>query len=184
MTTPIKWLETQVRLERTCYLILDSCGQLDERSNLVNELGVERYRNLYLETPVAALASIGPYLFKLAYYHSAALLDLLNQPRRNWGWLASSANGDLEVITEHWQARLMKRQPPNQAVYRFHDNRVLGNALEFLLNEEYPAYLGPLSSVCYWHEEQWNVADNPTPGFHPLPFSPTWHRAPTPGALA
>jgi hypothetical protein len=69
---------------------------------------------------------------------------------------------------------------PNQAVYRVHDNRVLGRALAFLQPEQRADFLGPIASVCYWHADQWTVTDNPDPGEHPLPLDPAWLKTPTP----
>ncbi|MFJ7313245.1 DUF4123 domain-containing protein [Pseudomonas sp. NPDC098747] len=183
MTIPQQWLQAQAQLGRTLYLVLDSYGQLDERAELVNELGAKRYRSLYSGTAAESLASVGPYLFQLGTAQSMSLQALLDAPERHWGWLASSASADLEAVAAHWRARLVMRQPPNQAVYRFHDNRVLGRALAHLSVEERPAYLGALTSVCYWHAEQWMVTDNPAPGSYPLPLDPAWHHPPVPEAI-
>ena len=74
----------------------------------------------------------------------------------------------------------MTGERPNLAVYRVHDNRVLGRALAHLQPEQYAALLGPVSSICYWHAGQWNIADNPDPGEHPLPIDPPWLQTPVP----
>jgi hypothetical protein len=183
MTIPQQWLQAQTQLGRTLYVVLDSYGQLDERVELVNELGAKRYRSLYIGTPAESLASVGPYLFQLDTAQPMSLQALLDAPDRHWGWLASSASADLEAVAAHWRARLVMRQPPNEAVYRFHDNRVLARALAHLSAEERPAYLGSLASVCYWHAEQWTVTDNPAPGIYPLPLDPAWHHTPAPEAI-
>jgi hypothetical protein len=174
MNTLTHWLNDQTKLGRHLYLVLDSDGQLDERNALAGELVTEQYRNLYLGTPADSLAAVGPYIFQLDTAEHPPLKALFSSPERHWGWLASSASGDLEVLTRHWQARLVTGQRPNQALYRFHDNRVLGRALAYLQPEQRPDYLGPLISVCYWQAEQWVVTDNPVPGDHPLPFDPAW----------
>ncbi len=183
MTILKQWLQAQTKLDRTLYLVLDSYGQLDERSELVNELGAERYHSLYVGTPAESLVNVGPYLFQLGSPVPISLQALLDAPERHWGWLASSAGAGLETVAAHWRARLVMQAPPNQAVYRFHDNRVLARALAHLSAEECPAYLGPLASVCYWHAEQWTIADNPAPGIYPLPQDPAWHHTPTPEAI-
>lgn len=182
MSTLGQWLQEQTRQGRCLYLVLDSDGQLDERNALVDALGVEQYRNLYTGTPADSLANVAPYLFQLGTPEHPALQALLNTPQRHWGWLASCANADLDGLARHWQNRLVTGERPNQALYRFHDNRVLGRALASLQPGQRPDYLGPMTSVCYWQAEQWMVADNPDPGAHPLPADPAWCHTPTPEA--
>lgn len=177
-----QWLQEQTRWGRHLYLVLDSDGQLDERNALISELGDGQYRNLYLGTPADSLANVAPYLFQLASVEHPALLALLNKPERHWGWLASGASSDLDGLTAHWQDRLVTGARPNQALYRFHDNRVLGRALACLQPEQRPDYLGPITSVCYWQAEQWIVINNPDPSQHSLPLAPAWLNTPMPEA--
>ena len=180
MSTLEQWLQEQTRQGRHLYLVLDSDGQLDERNGLVSELDVDHYRNLYRGTPAESLANVAPYLFQLDVVEHPALRALLNTPNRHWGWLASAASADLDALTAHWQNRLVTGERPNQALYRFHDNRVLGRALAYLQPEQRAQYLGLMTSVCYWQAEQWTVTDNPDPGIHPLPTDPAWCHTPTP----
>lgn len=182
MNTLTHWLNDQTKLGRHLYLVLDSDGQLDERNLLASELGIEQYRNLYMGTAADSLASVAPYLFQLDTVEHPILQALLNAPERHWGWIASAANTDLDALPLHWQNRLVTGERPNQALYRFHDNRVLGRALAFLQPEQRPDYLGPLASICYWQAEQWAVTDNPNPGIRPLPLDPAWCHTPTPEA--
>jgi hypothetical protein len=182
MNTLEQWLQEQTKQGRHLYLVLDSDGQLDERNALVSELGVDQYRNLYIGTPADSLANVAPYLFHLDAVEHPALQAMLNTPDRHWGWLASAASSDLDALALHWQNRLVTGERPNQALYRFHDNRVLGRALAYLQPEQRPDYLGPITSVCYWQAEQWTVTDNPNPGVHPLPTDPAWCHTPTPEA--
>ena len=181
--SPLKqWLQEQTRQGRHLYLVLDSDGQLDERNGLVSELGTDHYRNLYSGTPADSLANVAPYLFRLDTVEHPALQTLLKSPDRHWGWLASAASADLDGLTAHWQNRLVTGERPNQALYRFHDNRVLGRALAYLQPEQRADYLGLMTSVCYWQAEQWTVTDNPDPGTYPLPTDPAWSHTPTPEA--
>ncbi|VVP53168.1 DUF4123 domain-containing protein [Pseudomonas fluorescens] len=182
MSTLEHWLQEQTNQGRRLYLVLDSDGQLDERKALASELGSEQYRNLYMGTPADSLANVAPYLFQLTSAEHPTLQALLNTPERHWGWLASAAHTDLDTLTRHWRERLVTGERPNQALYRFHDNRVLGRALAYLQPEQYPEYLGPMTSVCYWQAEQWTVSDNPDPGQHPLSLEPAWLNTPTPQA--
>jgi hypothetical protein len=183
MSTLEQWLDTQAQPGRLLYLVLDADGQLDERNALANELGPDRYRNLYIGTPAESLTNIGPYLFQLASLDHPVVQALLKRPERHWGWLASAAETDLDAITTHWQERLVTAERQNQALYRLHDNRVLGRALAYLRSEQYPEYLGPMISVCYWQAQQWTVTDNPNPGMHPLPSDPAWLKTPAPEAI-
>ncbi|WP_223542871.1 DUF4123 domain-containing protein [Pseudomonas sp. GL-B-12] len=178
-----QWLRAQAEQGRHIYLVLDSDGQLDERNALIAELGSDQYRNLYVGTPADSLADVAPYLFQLESAEHPALQALLNAPERNWGWLASAENNDLCALATHWQERLVTGERPNQALYRFHDNRVLGRALAYLQSGQNPEYLGPIASVCYWQAEQWIVTDNPEPGQYPLPSAPAWLSTPTPEAI-
>jgi len=179
--TPVKrWLHEQNRAGRDLYLMLDVDGQLDERTALPGDLGVERYRNLYAGTAANALAQSGPLLFQIDSIGYPAIQALLDTPERNWGWLASASHFELDAVAAHWRERVMTGERPNLAIYRVHDNRVLGRALAHLQPQQYAELLGPMVSVCYWHDEQWRVADNPDPGMHPLPADPPWLQTPTP----
>lgn len=182
MKTLQQWLHEHARQGRCLYLVLDSDGQLEQRAALIAELGYERCRAIYRNTPAQALANAGPYLFQLDRADSAPLVELLNAPEANWGWLASGANTDLDGLTEHWRSRSVSGEYPDQALYRFHDNRVLGRALAHMPPADHPGYLGPAASVCYWQTEHWTVTQNPDPGSYPLPPEPAWLHIPTPQA--
>ncbi|KAF2389276.1 MULTISPECIES: DUF4123 domain-containing protein [Pseudomonas] len=175
-----QWLRQQTRAGRDLYLMLDSDGQMDERTALISELGVDRHRNLYVGTPASALAQSGPLLFQIDPVGHPVIRTLLDTPERNWGWLASASHVDLDVLAAHWRERVITGERPNLAVYRAHDNRILGRALAHLQPEQYADFLGPMASVCYWDAGQWRVADNPDPGEHPLPAAPPWLQTPTP----
>lgn len=183
MNTLDQWLHEQTRQERHLYLVLDSDGQLEERDALASDLGPGRYRNLYAGTPAASLAGIAPYLFQLVTTGHAVLQALLDTPERHWGWLASAASADLNSLTIHWQQRLVTGERPDQALYRFHDNRVLARALAHLEPDQRPDYLGLMASVCYWQDGQWLVTDNPKPSVHQVPINPAWCHVPPPDAL-
>lgn len=177
-----QWLHAQAEQGRHIYLVLDSDGQLEERNALIAELGNDQYRNLYVGTPANSLVEMAPYLLRLESAGHPTVQALLNTPERNWGWLASAENNDLDVLATHWQDRLVVGERPNQSLYRFHDNRVLGRALDFLQPEQRPDYLGPLASVCYWQADQWKIVYNLDPGVYPLPSDLAWLNTPIPEA--
>ncbi len=184
MNTLEQWLQEQSLQGRHLYLMLESDGQQDECNSLARDLQTDQCRNLYVGTPADSLSNVGPYLFQIDSMAHPAIQALLKTPERHWGWLASSTSSDLDVLVEHWQARLIIGERPNQAVYRFHDNRVLTRALAHLQPEQRPDYLGPITSVCYWQTEQWSVADNPDPAPRPLPADPAWLSTPIPAPIA
>ena len=178
-----QWLLEQSRSGRDLYLMLDTGAQPEERIALASELGAGQYRNLYVGTAANSMAPAGPFLFRIETVRHPVIQALLDTPERHWGWLASAANADLDAMATHWRDRLVTGERPPQAVYRFHDNRVLGRALSYLQPEQRAAYLGPIASVCCWHPEQWTVTDNPDPGEHPLPLDPAWLKTPTPDSV-
>ncbi|MGO2768339.1 DUF4123 domain-containing protein [Pseudomonas taetrolens] len=181
--SPWQWIEEQHRQGRELCLILDSLGEMETRQTLLNGRACDRYASVYDQTSVARLANAGPYLILLSRADTEALSGLLGAPERNWGWLASIAQGDLPALLEHWRQRFLLGSRPNQALYRFHDNRTLTRALDHLSPDAFPPYLGPTISLCYWQGEHWLALDNPEPGEYPLPAMPEWLQVPTPGRL-
>ncbi|WP_434594267.1 DUF4123 domain-containing protein [Pseudomonas sp. R4-83] len=175
-----QWLHAQTRGGCELYLMLETAGQGAEHAALTRDLGTEQFRPLYTGTAAESLGSSGPLLLRLDSVQHPAIQTLLATPERHWGWLASARHVELDVLTAHWRERVVTGERPNLAVYRVHDNRVLGRALAHLQPEQYAAFLGPFTSVCYWHTEQWHTADNPDPGLHPLPIDPPWLQTPTP----
>jgi len=177
-----QWLEAQRRKGRTVYLMLDSEGQRQARDALTATLGYDEYMGIYAHTPAAALTLAGPYLLPLDPQHPTTQ-KLVTTPEQHWGWLASSEY-PMQALVEHWRQRLIVGESSSQALYRFHDNRVLGRALAALPEGEYPSYLGPVASVCYWADDRWATTDNPSPGLYPLPLSPAWLHQPQPPAVS
>ena len=182
MSTAEQWLHAQTRQGRYLYLVLDSEGQLAERKMLLKELEVSQYNSFYSSTAVSEMASNGPYILQLDTADHSVINTLIQNPERHWGWLASAEKNDLDAITRHWRQRMLTGERPHLALYRFHDNRVLGRALAHLQPAQYCAYLGPIVSVCYWFAQQWTITENPAPGEYSLPPEPAWLTVPTPAA--
>lgn len=176
----LHWLIEQHRADRLLCLVLDSQNEREMRQRWLKSSRYEQYASVYGETVVAELADTGPFLFTFDQPDDRRLDALLNRPDSHWGWLASLGQGELKAWVRHWQERLLVGARPHQALYRFHDNRVLARALEHLPPEALPAYLGPAISVCYWQGSQWQSTDNPAPGTCPLPDSPPWLHLPMP----
>ena len=179
---PGQWMDQQHQAGHRLCLILE--GQHEACRRLLAMRDVSQYRSLYAETDLAELAGQGPVILLLEQMNEPALLGLLQQPENNWGWLGSLPSEDLDVVTRHWRDRLLVGPEGAQSMYRFHDNRTLARALAYLRAEHWPQFLGPLFSVCYWHEERWRTADNPAPGEHPVPNPAPWLNTPNPNAEA
>lgn len=182
---PGQWAAQQHQAGRRLCLILE--GNNEACQPLLATRDVSQYRSLYAETDLAELAELageGPVILLLEQMNEPALLGLLQQPENNWGWLGSLPSEDLAVVTRHWRDRLLVGLEGTQSMYRFHDNRTLARALAYLRPEHRPAFLGPLVSVCYWHEEHWCMADNPAPGEDPVPAPAPWLNTPNPNAEA
>ncbi|KAA0943834.1 MULTISPECIES: DUF4123 domain-containing protein [unclassified Pseudomonas] len=179
---PRQWMIDQLKLDHALCLILDSEGEFDARQALLNTCQPDQHRSVYSETQVSALADAGPFIFLIDNPDDGRIKELLKVPERNWGWLASIRKDDLPALTQHWRERIIIGTRPNQALYRFHDNRVLTRALGHIPEEARPEYLGPAISVCYWEGARWEVTHNPVPGEHPLPADPMWLNIPLPAS--
>ena len=179
-TLPRQWMNEQRRLGHELCLVLDSQNERETRQLLLKSSGHDQYLSVYNATTLANLADVGPFIFTLNQSGDSRLDDLLKHPDRNWGWLASVEKGALRELVNHWQQRLIVGTRPYQALYRFHDNRVLSRVLKHMPPEEYPAFLGPAISACYWDDAAWNTAHNPAPGKYPVPENPLWLRTPLP----
>ncbi|MGX9761637.1 DUF4123 domain-containing protein [Pseudomonas shahriarae] len=179
LRTPGQWMTQQQQAGRRLCLILE--GNSNARQPLMAPRNLGQCCSLY---GGSALAADGPVILLVEQFDEPALVGLLEHPEMNWGWLGSLPDADLGDVIEHWQARMLVGPPGNQALYRFHDNRTLGRALASVPVAQWPAYLGPLISVCYWHEEQWSCANNPAPGKYPIPDPAPWLNIPNPQASA
>ncbi|WP_371919578.1 DUF4123 domain-containing protein [Pseudomonas sp. BBP2017] len=169
---------------RTLCLVLDAEGARDTHLALLNRQDPDQYYSVYRDTQACGLADAGPFIFILDNSDDDRVNALLETPQRNWGWLASIAQGERLELLKHWRERLIIGFRPNQALYRFHDNRVLSRALRHLPEDLLPAYLGPAISVCYWQGEGWQVTANPVPGHYAVPEHPAWLRIPAPATQA
>ena len=181
-TPPNQWMVQQIQAGRRLCLILE--GDNAARQPMLAARDLSAYCSLYAHTPLAEIATTGPVILLLEQMGEPALLDLLEQPETNWGWLGCIPTTDLSSLTHHWRERLLVGPAGHQSLYRFHDNRTLARALDYLPLQDWAAFLGPLISVCYWHENRWHSVDNPAPGEYPVPDPAPWLKAPNPNARA
>ena len=179
---PRRWMAQQLQNGHRLCLIVE--GGHEARQPLLAGCAPSHYCNLYSDTAAAELAGSGPIILLLEQINEPALADLLQHPESNWGWLASLSATDLTDVARHWRERLLTGPEGQQALYRIHDNRTLARALAHLAKEHWPVYLGPLISVCYWHEGHWCHHENPAPGDYPAPRLPPWLDTPNPQAEA
>jgi hypothetical protein len=179
-TQPRQWLLEHLRLGHALCVILDADGEQPMLQTLIKNSRPDQYLSVFSKTLIADLSEVGPFVFTLDNPNDKNLQELLNRPDSHWGWLASLPKGHLPQLVGHWRERLIAGERPHQAVYRFHDNRVLARALAYLPVEAHAAYLGPANSVCYWQGERWEHIDNPSPGIHPVPEVPLWLQVPIP----
>ncbi|WP_297843706.1 DUF4123 domain-containing protein [Pseudomonas sp.] len=176
---PNQWMAEQSRLARSTYLIFDSEGERETYQALLALEPTPNYISVYAQTPISAIAT-GPLILQISSAMKPLLNSLLDTPERNWGWLVSCKGDQLTAMAEHWRARIIIGQRPEQSLYRFHDNRVLARALNHLKPEALPEYLGPIAGVLYWDGMKWTTVENPSPGVYPVPSNPGWLGVPAP----
>ncbi|MEX5629896.1 DUF4123 domain-containing protein [Pseudomonas marginalis] len=179
---PSRWMSQQQQAGHRLCLMLE--GNHAACQSMLAARGFPAYCRLYAQTPLAEMAMAGPVILLLDQVGEPALLDLLQEPEMNWGWLGSLPDADLTDMSRHWRDRLLVGPENNRTLYRLHDNRTLARALNHLGLEHWPAFLGPLISVCYWHEGSWHCGDNPAPGDYPVPEPAPWLNTPNPNASA
>lgn len=169
-----QWMTERRRMGDGIYLVLDSQREREARQALLQGSRFEQFQSVYGGTSVADLADAGPFVFSIEPADDRRFEGLLTRPDNHWGWLASMAQGQLPLLVSHWQERLIVGERLHQALYRFHDNRVLARALNRLSEQDLPAYLGPAKSVCYWEGAQWRTRENPSPGTYTVPAQSSW----------
>jgi hypothetical protein len=170
------WLSEQARLNRVLIIALDSLAEPNPVTSLYSAGLMQRTVQLYRGTQYTEFAPISPWLTELPNADADAFRKLLDDPQRNWGWIGSMDQADLDGLTQHWRARMIIDEDGERSLFRFQDNRVLARCLANLSETERPLLLGPISSVLYWDEEQWKSADNAKPGMYPVPNPAPWLR--------
>ncbi|CAI8795051.1 DUF4123 domain-containing protein [Pseudomonas sp. IT-347P] len=178
------WLGEQSRLNRVLILALDSLAEPNPVTSLYSAGVMQRSVQLYRRTEFAQFAAISPWLTELHNPGNEAFRKLVDDPQRNWGWIGSMDKADLDSLTQHWIARMVIDEDGERSLFRFQDNRVLARCLGNMKETEWPLLLGPISSVLYWNQDQWQSADNSRAGMYPVPIPQPWLRNPESGEQA
>jgi hypothetical protein len=179
-----QWLSEQADRQRELLLILDPLADPNPVQQLFGASLAQDYANLYLGTEFAGLSSIAPWLTRLPDSNSECLHSLLDNPKRNWGWLASVERFELSMLVQHWQERmLIEEEEGRRSLYRFQDNRVIAHHLAHLEADQRPLLMGPLAGALCWNGEAWAAFDNPAPGHYGRPFPTPWLEIADPGPV-
>lgn len=180
--TATNWLAEQRQMGRQLFLMIDGMADPDLIAALFAADLMQEYVNLYQSTDLDELADVGPWLIKLPDGLQAPILDdLMNQPQRNWGWLASAKGVALDAYVQHWRGRMVIEERGARSIYRFQDNRVLAHHLAALPDVHLPLLLGPAEAVLCWHQGAWLRFVNPAPDRCTLPLDRPWLEVPEPG---
>jgi len=175
------WLESQ--RQRQWVLILDPLADPDPVAALYAAGIAENCANLYVGTEFVDLAPAAAWVAIIPSNPTEFLDDLLSNPQRQWGWLASS-DADLSGLVRHWQERMLVDSGTQRSLYRLQDSRVISRHLECMSHEQRPLLLGPLRSALCWNGEAWRRFDNPAPAHYPAPFTRSWLTLPEPLEIA
>ncbi len=172
---PQTWLDRYLVDQRQLLLIIDSMAEPNPILELFSAGLMQDYQNLLLGTEFNDLADVGPWLVRVTEPNSAAILKLLHEPSRLWGWLGCIEQGtDIQELAQHWLERMLFKEDGQRSLYRFQDPRVLARSVALMSPDQVPQLLGPLHSVLLWDGERWHTHDNPSPGrstfAHPAPW--------------
>lgn len=178
-----RWLDDQRSHQRELLLVVDRLAEPDPIAELFGAGLMQDYVNLYQGTEFADMADVGPWLVRVNDPDAAFFQTLLNNPERDWGWLASAEHIDLAILTQHWRERMLIDEQEQRALYRFQDNRVIARHLAELSETQRPLLLGPLTSALCWDGQTWRSINNPRPGLYPAPFEKPWQELAEPEAV-
>ncbi|MBO3274762.1 DUF4123 domain-containing protein [Pseudomonas schmalbachii] len=185
MSAPVhEWLREQAARHRELLLVIDSLAEPNPIQELFRADLMQDYINLYGNSEFADLADVGPWLIRIGNANAEAIQALLQEPQRNWGWLASIEHFDMQALEQHWRERLVIGSAGQRSLYRFQDNRVIARHLLALTPDERAVLLGPLTSVLGWDGQAWQRIENPHPSLYPAPVPAPWWSLPEPQPVA
>lgn len=155
-----------------------NCAKPNPVTSLYSAGVMQRSVQLYRHTEYVKFAAISPWLTELDNPGNEAFRQLLDAPHRDWGWIGSMDQADLDSLTQHWVARMVIDEDGDRSLFRFQDNRVLARCLGSLKESEFALLLGPINSVLYWDENKWKRVYNSKPNMYPVPCPEPWLRNP------
>jgi hypothetical protein len=183
-TQPAVWLAEQKRQHRQLLLIIDTLHSPQAVAMLFKLAPVRDYIRLFQGTEFEDLLEQSPWLIRIEPSSMDAVAYLLQNPTLNWGWLASTAQLDLNEVAQHWRERLVIDENGQRWFYRFQDNQVIARHLAALTAQQIPLLLGPLAGALSWDGEQWQSFVNEQPGLFPEPFDRPWLQVPESAAIS
>lgn len=178
-----QWVLEQQRQQREIILVIDSMADPNPITYLFGADVMHDYARLYANSPLASFIESSPWLVRVSVQQLSTLTELLENPQRNWGWLASTTQTDIYAHAQHWLERALIDDGAQRSLYRLQDNRVMAHHLSALDASQRSLLLGELNSALCWGEEQWSVTDNPQPRRYPQPFATPWLNIAEPQAV-
>lgn len=183
-TQPAAWLAEQKQQQRQLLLIIDTVHSPRVIEVLFKAVPIRDYIRLFQGSEFEDLLEQSPWLIRVDKASMDGVTHLLQQPKLNWGWVASTAQLDLHEVAQHWRERLVISENGKRWFYRFQDNQVIARHLAALSAEQIPLLLGPLTSALAWDGEQWQSFENEQPGLYPPPFATPWLDVPESEAIS
>ena len=181
---PAAWLAEQKRQQRQLLLVVDTLHSPHVIATLFKLAPIRDYIRLFQGTEFEDLLEQSPWLIRIDSSSMEAVTHLLQNPTLNWGWLASTAQLNLNEVAQHWRERLVISENGQRWFYRFQDNQVIARHLGALSATQIPLLLGPLASALAWDGEHWQSFENPQPALQPMPCATPWLDVPESEAIS
>ena len=177
------WITEQQRLDRDLFMVVDRLAEPDPIPMLFAAGVMHEYINLYQGTEYEEMAEIGPWLLKLPTSNADAIIEFLETPQLNWGWLVSATELKLSTFAAHWRDRMIIKEQGSSALYRFQDNRVIAHHLASSTHDQVPLLLGPANAALCWNGHAWQTTNNNSPAHYTSPFNRPWLDVPEPSQV-
>lgn len=181
---PTHWLAEQNQRQRQLLLIIDPTSAPDAVGALFKRVPIRDYLQVFQNTEFENLLEQSPWLIRIDNAAIPGLMQLLQSPELNWGWVASVGQLDLNEMALHWRERMVFREGDQRWFYRFQDNRVISRSLSALDPLQIPLLLGPIVSALCWDGKHWQSFENNAPAHYPSPSAKPWLDAPEPKSIS
>ena len=181
---PAAWLAEQKHQQRQLLLVVDTLHSPQVIATLFKLAPIRDYIRLFQGTEFEDLLEQSPWLIRIDSSSMEAVTHLLQNPTLNWGWVASTAQLDLNEVAQHWRERLVISENGQRWFYRFQDSQVIARHLGALSATQIPLLLGPLASALAWDGEHWQSFENIQPALQPMPCATPWLDVPESEAIS